>query len=154
MRNFVGVNGPPHTGYHTLQAEAAAWPTTASTPEGPAGLLRTSRELYVQGYYAYALIAVAVVWSVFGVEAGLRARFDADHRKPLRSLVRQAEDEQLLPAEGWEGGRLNAGRELRNRLIHTGDQPLMPPAMARPVIAASHEFVAGLFPEGAAVGGT
>jgi hypothetical protein len=146
MLNFARVNGPPHSGYHVLRAEAASWPVTESTPDGPASLLRTSRDLYAQGYYAYYFIAVAVVWSVFGVEAGLRARFGADCKRPLKSLVRQAEEEQLLPATGWEDERLDAGRELRNRLIHTGSQPGMPPAMARPMIAASHELVAALFP--------
>ena len=146
MRNFAGVNGPPHSGYHALRVQAANWPVTSSTPEGPASLLRTSRDLYAQSYYAYPLIAVAVVWSVFGVEAGLRARFDADRKRPLKSLVRQAEEEQLLPPTGWEDERLDAGRELRNRIIHTGDQPAIPPAMARSLIVASHELVAALFP--------
>jgi hypothetical protein len=58
MANFPGLNDGGHTGYHELRRQAGAWPTTEATPDGPAGMLSTSRDLYAQSYYAYALMAV------------------------------------------------------------------------------------------------
>lgn len=147
MRHFASLDAGGHTGYHELRRVAGEWFVTRATPEGPAALLRTSRDLFVHAYYEYEFFTVAVIWSIFAVEAGLRARFDADHRMDLRRLVRQAEQDGLLPARGWEDERLDAGRKLRNRVIHGKQQIVQTPAMAAPMIAASHEVVAALFPD-------
>jgi len=146
MVNFAGLNGPPHTGYHVLCEHAASWPVTANTPDGPAGLLSVSRDLYAQGYYAYALLSVAGVWSIFAVEAALRARLGVGPRVALAALVRQAERQRLTPPAGWKDERLDAGRKLRNSFVHGGQHQFWTPAMAQPVLAAAHEAVAALFP--------
>lgn len=39
-----------------LHAAAARWPRTASTPPGPGSLLKTSRDLYVHGYFVYEFL--------------------------------------------------------------------------------------------------
>ena len=68
MANCPGLNEGGHTGYHEFRRQAEAWPTTEATPDGPAGMLSTGRDLYAQSYYAYALMAVGCTWSVFAVE--------------------------------------------------------------------------------------
>jgi hypothetical protein len=145
MVNFAGLNGGGHSGYHELRRQAAEWPTTSATPRGPADLLSTSRDCYVQGYYAYALFAVGGVWSVTAVEAALRIKLDADRKTKLSELVKTAERAGYLPERGWDDGRLDAGRQLRNATMHGDNQQLWTPAMAGGVIAASHEAVASLF---------
>jgi hypothetical protein len=136
MVNFLGL----------LVRRAGSWPTTETTPDGPASLLRTSRESFCFGYYAYSLLAVAGTWSVLAVEAALRLKLGADRRDNFKDLTRQAERSGLLPSPGWDNGRLDAGRELRNRTVHGETQQLWTPAMAEEVLRASHEAVAALFP--------
>jgi hypothetical protein len=147
MINFLGLNGGGHTGYHELRRRTSSWPTTSATPSGPAELLSTSRDLYVLGYYAYSLFAVAGIWSILAIEAALKLRFDAGRTANFKSLVERAEAAGLIPPQGWDNGRLDAGRKLRNRTLHGESQQLWTPAMAEPVIAASHEAVAALYPD-------
>ena len=147
MINFAGLNGGGHSGYHELRRQAAVWPKTTVTPDAPAELLSTSRDCYVQGYYAYALFAVGGTWSIMAVEAALRLRLGADRKVQFSSLVKAAEREGYLPERGWDDGRLDAGRQLRNAVVHGGQQQLWTPAMAREIIAASHEAIAALFPD-------
>lgn len=146
MINFPGLNGPAHAGFHELRRQASAWPTTALTPRGAAELLAASRDLFVQGYYAYALFAVGGTWSIFAVEVALRAKLGASEKKSFVELVKTAEAKKLLPSVGWENERLDAGRKLRNNTVHGAGQELWTPAMSRTVIGASHEAVAALFP--------
>jgi hypothetical protein len=147
MINFIGLNGGGHTGYHELRRRAGSWPTTSTTPSGPAELLTTSRGLFVHGYYVYSLFAVAGVWSILAIEAALKLRLNCN--SSFKSLVESAEAGGLLPPHGWDNGRLDAGRQLRNRTVHGEAQQLWTPAMAESVIAASHEAVAALYPENA-----
>jgi hypothetical protein len=147
MINFAGLNGGGHSGYHELRRQTTVWPTTTATPINAAELLSTSRDLYLQGYYAYALFSVGGTWSIFAVEAALRAKLGASRKDQLSKLVKDAERQGLLPRSGWENERLDAGRKLRNELVHGGSQQLWTPAMARMVIGASHEAVSALFPD-------
>lgn len=147
MINFLGLNGPAHSGYHELRRQASAWPVTDATPSATAELLSTSRDLYAQGYYCYPLLTVGGTWSIFAVEAALREKLSRGGTEPLHRLVKLAKREGLLPRPGWDNDRLDAGRKLRNKLVHSGKQQLWTPAMARMVIASSHEAVAALFPD-------
>lgn len=147
MSNFIGLNGGGHTGYHELRSRANSWPTTTATPSGPAELLSTSRDLYVLGYYAYSLFAVAGTWSILAVEAALKLKLNAGRSSNFRKLVERAEADGLVPPQGWNNGRLDAGRQLRNRTVHGESQQLWTPAMAESVIAASHEAIATLYPD-------
>jgi hypothetical protein len=147
MVHFLGLNGGGHSGYHELVRRAGNWPTTDATPDGPASLLRTSRESFCFGYYAYSLLTIAGTWSIHAVEAALRLKLGAERRDNFKSLVRRAEHVGLLPSPGWDNGRLDAGRELRNRTVHGEAQPFWTPAMAESALLASHEAVATLFPD-------
>lgn len=147
MTYFIGLNGEDHAGYHELRRRADAWPTTKATPEGPAGLLNTSRDCYIQGYYAYSLFVVGGAWSIIAVEAALRARLQADEKITFAKLISKAERMGLLARPGWDSGRLDAGRMLRNSLAHSSQQTTWTPAMADSIIAACHEAVAMLFPD-------
>jgi hypothetical protein len=101
----------------------------------------------VQGYYRYSLFSVGGAWSIIAVEAGLRIKLDADRKTKLGELVKAAERAGYLPERGWDNGRLDAGRQLRNQIMHGDSQQLWTPVMAREVIGASHEVVATLFPD-------
>lgn len=147
MANFANLNGGGHTGYHELRRQAQSWPTTGATPHGPAAMLSTCRDLYGLGYYAYALMAVGCTWSLFAVEAALRIKLSADRKVQFSTLVRQAEQQGLLPTPGWDTGRLDAGRELRNRVVHGNQLGVLPPVRARDIIDAAHEAVAAIFPD-------
>jgi hypothetical protein len=147
MINFIGLNGGGHTGYHELRRRASSWPTTSVTPSGPAELLSTSRDLFALGYYAYSLFAVAGTWSILAVEAALKLRLNAKRNSSFKGLVVWAEAAGLLPPQGWDNGRLAAGRQLRNRTVHGESQQLWTPAMAESVVAASHQAVAALYPD-------
>ena len=107
MINFIGLNGGGHTGYHELRRRAGSWPTTSATPSGPAELLKTSRDAYTLGYYAYSLFAVAGTRSILAVEAALKLRLDATRNSIFKSLVERAEAAGLVPPEGWENERLD-----------------------------------------------
>jgi hypothetical protein len=149
MINFIGLNGGGHTGYHELRRLASSWPTTSTTPSGPAELLGTSRSLFAHGYYVYSLFAVAGTWSILALEAALKLRLNAKPNSSFKSLVESAEAAGLLPPHGWDNGRLDAGRQLRNRTVHGEAQQLWTPPMAESVVAASHEAVAALYPDNA-----
>lgn len=110
-----GTNGGGHTDYHELMGRAGSWPVTEAKPDGPASLLRSSRDSFSFGYYAYSLFAVAGTWSILAVEAALRLKLGADRHVNVKHMVREAEGAGLLPRPGWDNGRLDAGRELRNR---------------------------------------
>ena len=103
--------------------------------------------MYALGYYAYLLFAVAGTWSILAVEAALKLRLNAARKSNFKSLVGKAEAAGLVPPEGWENGRLDAGRQLRNRTVHGESQQIWTPAMAESVIAASHEAVVALYPD-------
>jgi hypothetical protein len=147
MANFPGLNEGGHTGYHELRRQAGAWPTTEATPDGPAGMLRTSRDLYAQSYYAYALMAVGCTWSVFAVEAALRMKLGADRKTQFSRLVKQAEQQSMLPRPGWDYEQLDAGREFRNRVVHGNQHGVLPPVVTRNIIGGAHQAVAALFPD-------
>jgi hypothetical protein len=147
MANFPGLNEGGHTGYHELHRQAGAWPTTETTPDSPAGMLSTSRDLYAQSYYAYALMAVGCTWSVFAVEAALRIKLGAGRKTPFSTLVKQAEQQDLLPRPGWDYERLDGGRGFRNRVVHGNQHGVLPPVVARNIIGGAHQAVAALFPD-------
>ena len=110
-------------------------------------MLSTSRDLYAQSYYAYALMAVGCSWSVFAVEAALRIKLGAGRKTLFSTLVKQAEQQDLLPRPGWNYERLDAGREFRNRVVHGNQHGVLPPVVARNIIGGAHEAVATIFPE-------
>jgi hypothetical protein len=147
MVNFPGLSDGGHIGYHELRRQAGAWPTTEATPDGPADMLSTSRDLYAQSYYAYTLMAVGCTWSVFAVEAALRIKLGAERKTPFRTLVKQAEQQELLPRPGWDYEQLDAGREFRNRVVHGNQHVVLPPVLARNIIGGAHQAGAVLFPD-------
>ena len=103
MINFTGLNGGGHTGYHELRRRAGSWPTTSATPSGPAELLKTSRDSYALGYYAYSLFAVAGTWSILAVEAALKLKLNTARNSNFKNLVKRAEAAGLLRAPACSG---------------------------------------------------
>lgn len=128
-----------------LRRSVARWPTTEATPEGVAGLLKTSRDLYVQSYFVYEFLVVSVLWSLHAVEAALRTHFEST--KPFEKLIDRAGASGLLTAD--ETDRLHAGRKLRNELTHAESQGAWTFGMSEGVVHASHEVVARIFDDSA-----
>ena len=48
---------------------------------------------------------------------------------PFKTLVKQAEQQSLLPRPGWDYEQLDAGREFRNRVVHGNQHGALPPAL-------------------------
>lgn len=135
-----------HGTFEDLVDYAAAWPTTATTPEPVAQMLATTRRLFTHTWFVYDFGLTAVTWSLIAVEVALRHRLDqldSDDRKGLANLLQQAETAGLL-ADPWTS-RLNAARELRNGIVHGHINGVWFPGMLAGILSAVHEFVAYLF---------
>lgn len=145
MANFVTLaqDGWRPMSREDLVRQATSWPTTSATPEGVAGLLKTSRDIFCLAVYTYELFAVAAGWSLLAVEAGLRIHYD-DDRATFGTLIDRAETDSLLTAVGAQ--RLHAGRRLQNGFLHPRQQEVWSPGMAAGTIHATHLEVAALFP--------
>lgn len=126
-----------------LKDQASSWPTSASTPGGVADLLRISRKMFVHGFFVYELITVSAMWSFLAVEAALKLRLDS--RATFAPLIKRGRE--LGHISEKTADRVDAGRELRNELSHPTEQIVWTLGMAAPVIAASHQLVADLFPD-------
>lgn len=126
-----------------LRRAADQWPTTSATPDDVAGLLRTSRDLYVASFYAYELLTVGVLWSLLAVEAALRLKLDGSEHDSFKTLVATARKRGLLDDAAVEV--LDAGRQLRNGFSHPERQEAWSYGMAGPTIRTSHVVVVAVF---------
>jgi hypothetical protein len=127
-----------------LNRVASEWPTTSTTPSGVAEILRTSRQLFVHGYFVYEFVTVAVAWSLLAVEAALRAQLPGSG-STFKSMLKRAESEALLTPE--MASRLDAGRQIRNGFSHPTGQDVWTLKLATGGLKTSHEAVVCLFPE-------
>lgn len=96
-------------------------------------------------WFHYELLVVSAPWSLLAVEAALGDRLATGPQAMLKTLVEQAVAKGLLEPS-WEP-RLDAGRRLRNQLLHAGEQVTWTPGMAAPVVAAAHKAVTDLYPD-------
>ncbi len=143
--------GPRSLAYADLVRLTEKWPTTAATPPGVAELLSTARAVFALAWFHYELVVVACMRSLLAVEAALRVRLAADpgqdrrkHEPSFSQLVRRGRQEGLLTSE-WPD-RLDAAREMRNRLAHAQEQQTWSVGIAAPIAAAAHELIAVLYP--------
>ena len=126
-----------------LRRTSATWELSFATPSGIAELLRTSRALFVQSYFAYEFLTLGVLVSLQAVESSLRVRL-AEPRESFQRLIDRGLTDGLYDDAARE--RLHAGRELRNLFSHPEEQVVWSYGMTAPLIAGSHEIVASLFP--------
>jgi len=140
----LAPDGPRPISYGDRVRESDQWAVTTRTPEGIAGLLRTTRATFALAVYHYELFVVAATWSLLAIEAALRERYDAD-KAAFKQLLGRAREDGLLDSDWFE--RLAHGRRLRNELVHARLQGAWTPAMASGVIQASHEAVARIYPD-------
>jgi hypothetical protein len=68
----------------TLRRHAATWPLGATTPDGIAGLLKTSRNLYICSYFAYEFLTIGVLASGGSGGAETEAVFEGSLRDSRR----------------------------------------------------------------------
>lgn len=127
-----------------LRAAAAEWPATAGTPQPIADMLAVSRRLFEHSYFVYEFLVVGSVWSLMALEAALRHRFGESPRDGLAVLVRRAADAGVVDPD--LATALDAGRQLRNRLVHARGQAVYTVGMASGIMLTSHRVVAALFP--------
>ncbi|GAA0520951.1 hypothetical protein Ade02nite_65020 [Paractinoplanes deccanensis] len=99
--------------------------------------------MFSLGLYSYELIACSASWSITAVEAALKLRLDAGS-KPFQWLIELAIEKGMVSA--YLGDILDAGRQIRNRFVHEGRQPIWTLGMASSVIGSSFKIVAELYP--------
>lgn len=149
MANFIGgfdeAGQPKPVSVALLSSVASEWPTTFTTPSGVTEILHTSRQLFVQGYFVYEFVTVAVAWSLLAVETALRARLQADERTTFKTMLRQAKSQAILTPD--MAVRLDAGRQIRNGFSHPTGQVIWTLGIASSGLKTSHEAVAWLFPD-------
>lgn len=145
MRAFVTFDGGAErpVRYEDLHRRAARCATTEATPVGVATMLLTARETFALALYHYELFVVASAWSLLAVEAALRDKYSATDRTTLKRLIDRAHEEGLFD-EAWVD-RLQAGRQLRNDLMHQKASSAFSPAMAISIIEASHDAIGVLY---------
>jgi hypothetical protein len=127
-----------------LEAAAASWRVSSAVPDGVASVLRIARLLFVHSYFVYEFSLTAVTWGLLVLEASLRDCLQADERIPFARLIRDAESRSLLSHA--EAEAIDAGRELRNRIVH--GQLLvttLTPAVVGEMLAATHDAISDLY---------
>lgn len=146
MSLFIGgfdANGQPMPmSPGRLRHTAGTWALSTATPPGIADLLKTSRALFVQSYFAYEFLTLGVLVSLQAVETSLRVRLEQPRERFHRLIDRGASDGLY---DDVTRERLHAGRELRNLFSHPDEQVVWSYGMTAPLIAGSHEIVAALF---------
>lgn len=130
--------------YRNLVKRTEQWPVTQATPEGPARLPKTARDMYALGFYAYDLAASSCTWALFAVEAALTQRLNKP-KATRAEAIKLAEQQGLI--SGGAGDVLEAGRKLRNAFVHDGKQPTWTFATSVDIIRVSHQVVADLYPD-------
>jgi hypothetical protein len=128
-----------------LEQEASRWETHPGVPEQIARMLTVSRRLFIHSYFVHEFAVVAVVWSLLAVESSLRFVLDVSlsDRTGFKKLITRAHVSGLLTEE--ETIQLDAGREFRNRLVHTEGQTAFTLGMSVPLLATTHSLVVRLF---------
>lgn len=147
MRFYAGLdeNGHPvPMTYRNLLMQAAQMPVTVATPDGPAELLKTSRDMYVLGLYSYNLVASSCTWALAAVEAALKLRLNKGKNATFQKMIQEADALGLVPPGAED--ILETGREVRNFFVHEGKASVLPFAVAVNVIRTSHVLVAELYP--------
>ena len=77
------------------------------------------------------------------MEASLRVCVQASDRDSLGALIRRARDRGLLTED--EANVLDAGRQLRNQIIHGALLPTnITPGMAEQMLLGTHEAISDL----------
>jgi hypothetical protein len=145
--NFAGdvdeLGRPLPMSVEVLRARTEKWPVSERTPADVAALLARSRQMFVDGYYAYENFMDAVTRSLQAVEAAFRVRLSAGKHDSFAQLIDQAKAQGLVGDDAHE--ILHVGRRLRNIQIHATTMTVITPAMAAGMIGTSHKLVAELF---------
>lgn len=146
--NLVGKSKPDPrwrnfaTDYAALQASAAEWPVGQEVPDGIGGVLRVSRELFVCSYFVYEFLLTAVIWGLLALEASLRLCLEAGDDESLGRLIRRAHADGLITEA--EASALDAGRKLRNSIVHGHLLPTFTPGAAEGMLRGTHEAISDL----------
>lgn len=132
--------------YDRLVEIAQSWEMDDDIPDSAAEMLKTSRELFIHSYFCYEFLVVATTWSLLAVETALRDALETPtgpDSPGLGKLINKAS------GRGWltnsEAETLQAGKELRNRLVHATGQVRYTPGMAEGALETSHVVVANLY---------
>jgi hypothetical protein len=129
--------------FRRLKEVADSLVITSTTPEGPATLLATGRDMFALAFYQYKLLFASASFSIFAVEAALKLRLGL--RANFHSLVRKATEDGLITAEVADV--VEAGRRIRNNFVHEGKLTQWTFGMAFNGVGASYRLVGELYPE-------
>lgn len=137
-----------HGTYEDLVAQAESWPITHATPGPVAEMLATARRLFSRTWFAYDFGLAAVIWSLTTLEAALRhllGALDPNDSRGLGKLIDQISHAGVLDEEWTQ--RLDAARQLRNRISHGHIHGVWSPGILDEILRAIHQLVAHLFPD-------
>jgi len=134
-RNFV-------TNHAALRACADEWPVGQAVPDDIAEVLRVSRELFVHSYFVYEFLLTAVIWGLLALEASLRICLEVGDEVSLSKLIRRARSDGLITEA--EADVLDAGRQLRNSIVHGCLLPTFTPGAAEGMLRGTHEAISDL----------
>ncbi|TDD57689.1 hypothetical protein E1263_22620 [Kribbella antibiotica] len=102
MRLFIGgldsQGRPVPATFRRFQKQTETWPVTATTPEGPAMLLKTSREMFAHGFYVYEFIATSCAWAINAVETALKLRLEQPGS--FKELITATQERGILSPRG------------------------------------------------------
>ncbi len=126
--------------YRRLREHADSWVITTTTPEGPATLLKTARDMFALSFYCYEQLVVAAAQSLFGVEVALKLRLG--RKGGFQHLIQVALNGGLISSEVAD--IVDTGRAIRNDFVHEGKQPVWTFGLADNVIGASYRLVSDL----------
>ncbi|MET8621685.1 MULTISPECIES: hypothetical protein [Streptomyces] len=106
-------------------------------------VFETARELVRHSYYRYECTTIAISVSLFALERAFSEHLGV--KKPFQKMVEHASNKGIITAE--LAGRLDAGRNLRNKLAH-GDltDTALTPALAVAMVKAAFDSAELLFP--------
>jgi hypothetical protein len=148
--NFIGgVDGNGRItpmSYEILAGLARGWARLLPESiliDGPADLLRQARSLFVQAWFDYEFMVNACLTGFQAMEAAFRVLYpDAPERVPLRTLIRRARNEGILPQAITD--LADSGAELRNALSHPMGTAALTLGMAAPMLENTHRLVASV----------
>ncbi len=106
---------------------------------GPAALLRMARSLFAHAWFDYEFMVVACLIGFQAMEAAFRLLYPDKPRTPLRTLIRRAEGEGILPSNIAD--LADTGAELRNHFSHPATQAALTVGMAASMLENTHRLV-------------
>lgn len=128
-----------------LQRVADSWRRDPRVATEVSKMLTVARDLFVFSIFNYDFGLVAVAWSLLALEVALRDCLNVGREEEigLKALIGKAQ------GRGWfsdvEAKALHAGRQLRDRIVHSDGHKVYSPGMVEELLASSHAAIGDLY---------